>query len=99
MWNRVVDMKNVEVKTGHDFCHLCRQNEIVGRVLEEGIREHFDFVKVDVVGHGQSNGKRVAYEVNVMTSSRQFLSEFGRNHSTTTISRITGDPDLHISIT
>ena len=56
-------------------------------------------MEVDVVGHGQSNGKRVTNEMNVMTARRKFLPQFSCNHTATTISRVAGDPDLHIWMT
>src|SRR5437870_3373017 len=99
MWNGVVDVENVQVKTGHYFRHLGGKHEIVRRIFKKRIREDLDFMKVNVVGHCQSNGKRVAYKVHVMTMGSEFLTQLRSDDTAATIRRIAGDPDLHSSMT
>src|SRR5262245_58190414 len=99
MWYRVVNVENVEIKPGHHFCHLCGENQIVWRVFEAWIREHFHFVKVHVVTHRQANGKCIADEVNVMSPPGQFLSKFGCDNAAASVRGIARDADLHISMT
>ena len=99
MWNRVVHMKDVEIETGHDLCHLRRQNEVVRWVFEQRIRQNFHLVEEDVVLHGQPDGQSVTDEVNVVTALRELLPQFGGNDAAAAVGRITGDPDLHISTT
>ena len=58
-----------------------------------------DFMKENVIGHGQTDGQRIADKVNVVTTRGEFFAQFGRDDAAAAIRRVTGDPDLHISIT
>src|SRR4051794_7889007 len=99
MWNRVVNMENVEVESGHHLGHLRCQYQIVRRVLEEWIAEDFDFMKVDPIGHRQANREGIADKVNVMSARCKLLPQFGGNDAAAAIRGVTSDPDLHISMT
>src|SRR5690349_23501776 len=99
MWDCVMDMEDIQVNTGHDLCHLCGKNKIIGRVFKKRIREHLDFMEVDAIGHSQANWKCIADEVHFVPAGCEFLTQFRSYHAATTVGRIAGDPNLHISIT
>src|SRR5262245_26688931 len=99
MWYCVVNVKNVEIKSSHHFCHLGCENEIVWRILEQRIRKDFDFMKKDAVGHVEPDGKSVTNEMDLVTARCELFSELGSDHAAATVARVTSDTDLHIPIT
>src|SRR4030095_1433980 len=67
---RVVNVKDVEIKSSHHFSHLRGKNEIVRWILEQRIRKDLHLMEVDVIRHGQSNWEGVTDEMNVVASRR-----------------------------
>ena len=92
-------MKNVEVVTGNYFRHLGREDEIIGRIFKEWIRQDFHFMKCDSIRNGQSHRQRIADEVDVVTSRRKLFSEFGGDDPASAIRWITRDANSQSSTT
>src|SRR4029077_6854221 len=96
MWNRVVNVKQVEVVELGDLSHARGQSQIVGRIVKQRIARDFDFVVVNVrLYTPQADGLSVRNKMNVMSALSQFQAELCRDHAAATVGGITSDPNLH----
>ena len=80
--NRVVRVNQVERYVLGDFGESRRKRKVVGRILEERIGRHRNFVEMDAGVKGiVSRRRRIGKEVHVMPTLRQRLADF-RRHDT-----------------
>src|SRR6266567_4686455 len=91
----VVDMQKVEIVKFRDFSHASGKGQIVGWIVKQRIAGNFHLVVVDVGVGLQTNGLSVRDEVDLMSSLRQFQSEFGGDHAAAAVGGIARDPNLH----
>ena len=99
MWNGVVNVEKIERIELRDLGHARRQGQIVGRMLEERVVRDGDLVKMDIgLAARESERLRVSDEVDVVAARGEFNAEFGSDDSAAAVGGITGDADLHRSL-
>ena len=96
MRDGIVDVQQVEAFVGRHVVHLRGQRQRVGRMVEQRIVHHFNFVEVNPFGSlRHAHGHGVADEVDVVAPRRQLQAELGGHHAASAVGGITGDADFH----
>jgi hypothetical protein len=96
MWNRVVDMQEVELMTHRHFGHTGGEREAVGRVLEQRVAGDLDLMVVNVGSvEAEPDGIRVADKVDFVAAPGELESKFCCDDATAAVCGVTGDSDFH----
>ncbi len=96
MRNGIVDVQQIERGFLGHLQHFGGEGQSVGRVIEERVGGHFDFVKGDSLVHAvQADRNGVANKMNVVAASGELHAELCRNHAGTAIRWIAGDANFH----
>ena len=91
-----MDVEKIEGFGFEDLEHFGGKSESVGRMVEEGIGDNFDLVKVDagIVGI-HADGRGVADEMDVVAASGELLAKLGGDDAGAAVGGIAGDADFH----
>src|SRR6185369_11329871 len=99
MWNRVMDVQQIEILFFSDSRHFCRERECVRLMFEQRIRHHLDFMETHtLVEFGQTSWQCRRDEVNCVTACSEFFAEFRADYSATAVGGIYRDADVHGSL-
>ena len=95
--NGVVHVQQIELVIFSHLRHACGQREIIRRVFEEGvIGDRHLVIENAFFPPGEPKRLRIRNEVHLVAASRELNTQFGRNHPTAAISRITRNADFHV---
>ena len=91
---RVVHVQDLEAVVLHDFDHLGRKREVVGRLLEDRIGRDRDLVEEDVrLEPPQPEREPAGDEVHLEPAAREREAQLGRDHAAPAEVGVAGDPD------
>jgi len=89
-------VQQIQLRLFGHFQHFGRERQRVGRMIKKWIGGHLYFVKVDaLMRRAQSNGHRVADEMDLMAARRQFDAQLGGYDARASVSWIARDSDFH----
>ncbi len=92
----IVNVQQVQRNLFRYLNHLRRQRQCVRRMVKQRIRSDLYLVKVDPLVRGaQSNGHRIANEMDLVPTSGQLNPQLGSHHSRAAIRWIARDPNFH----
>jgi hypothetical protein len=96
MWDRVMNVKQIEFVQFRNLSHTSRERKIVRRILKEWVVRNHNFVKVNVrMRLRQADRLRVGDEMHLVTALGEFDAKFRGHYSAATVGWITGDADSH----
>jgi hypothetical protein len=91
-----MDMEEVQTLVLGHIDQLARQDQLVGRVFEEGILAHIDLMEKDIPRErAQSDRFAIGDEMDLVPFTGQSFSQLGGDNSTSPIGGVTYDTDLH----
>src|SRR6185369_1222951 len=99
MWNRVMDVQQIEIFFFSDSRHFCCERECVRLMFEQRIRHHLDFMKTHaLVEFSQTSWQCRRDEVDGVTACSEFFAEFGADDSATAVGGVYRDADVHCAL-
>jgi hypothetical protein len=96
MRNGVMNMEQVQVFPESYLRHLGSQRQGIRRIIEKGIVEYLNLVKINVLDKIRKTVRESGgYEMDFVAAAGKVFAQLRRHRSTPSIGRITGDSDIH----